>query len=178
MAKPGNQRQAFVCQPHQTKARKFELDSGVVFPTDHLKRILAAAEAGENLLEVKVYDGSETGEKLYETTTYIGHRLRSRRRKSGSYSELDNVRRWPFPSAISKPVRRTARQAIFCRSTSMKTVFRARSGSIMAILFSLGKCLVLSFLASHLYKIDRCCDRVSAVARHDDLAAGTRLLGA
>jgi len=78
-----------------------------------------------------------------------------------------------FPSAISKPERRTARQAIFCRSTSMKTVFRARSGSITAILFSLGKCLVLSFLASPPVQIDRCCDRVSAVARHDDLAAGT-----
>ncbi|MGB6177602.1 MAG: DUF1849 family protein, partial [Methylocella sp.] len=54
------------------KHDKFELDPDVVFPTEHLKRILAAAEAGQNLLEVKVYDGSETGEKFYETTTYIG----------------------------------------------------------------------------------------------------------
>jgi len=79
-----------------------------------LKRILAAAEAGENLLEVKVYDGSETGEKLYETTTYIGHPIADPAvEKAAHIPELDNVRRWRFPSAISKPERRTARQAIF-----------------------------------------------------------------
>ncbi len=36
------------------KHDKFELDPDVVFPTEHLKRILAAAEAGKNLLDVKV----------------------------------------------------------------------------------------------------------------------------
>jgi hypothetical protein len=78
------------------KRGKFELDSGVVFPTEHLKRILAAAEAGENLLEVKVYDGSETGQKLYETTTYIGHPIADPAvEKAAHIPELDNVRRWP-----------------------------------------------------------------------------------
>ena len=75
---------------------KFELDSRVVFPTEHLKRILAAAEAGENLLEVKVYDGSETGEKVYETTTYIGHPIADPAvEKAAHIPELDNIRRWP-----------------------------------------------------------------------------------
>jgi len=78
------------------KRGKFELDSGVVFPTEHLKRILAAAEAGENLLEVKVYDGSETGEKVYETTTYIGHPIADPAvEKAAHIPELDNIRRWP-----------------------------------------------------------------------------------
>lgn len=78
------------------KRSKFELDSGVVFPTEHLRRILAAAEAGENLLEVKVYDGSESGEKLYETTTYIGHPIADPAvEKAAHIPELDNVRRWP-----------------------------------------------------------------------------------
>ena len=75
---------------------KFELDSRVVFPTEHLKRILAAAEASENLLEVKVYDGSETGEKVYETTTYIGHPIADPAvEKAAHIPELDNIRRWP-----------------------------------------------------------------------------------
>ncbi len=75
---------------------KFELDSRVVFPTEHLKRILAAAEAGENLLEVKVYDGSETGEKVYETTSYIGHPIADPAvEKAAHIPELDNIRRWP-----------------------------------------------------------------------------------
>jgi hypothetical protein len=81
---------------NKPKHSKFELDSGVVFPTEHLKRILAAAAAGENLLEVKVYDGSETGEKVYETTTYIGHPIADPAvEKAAHIAELDNIRRWP-----------------------------------------------------------------------------------
>jgi hypothetical protein len=78
------------------KHDKFELDPDVVFPTEHLKRILAAAEAGQNLLEVKVYDGSETGEKVYETTTYIGRPIADPAlEKAVHIPELDNLRRWP-----------------------------------------------------------------------------------
>ncbi|MGH6795701.1 MAG: cell envelope integrity EipB family protein [Methylocella sp.] len=78
------------------KHDKFELDPDVVFPTEHLKRILAAAEAGQNLLEVKVYDGSETGENVYETTTYIGRPVAGPAlEKAAHIPELDNMRRWP-----------------------------------------------------------------------------------
>jgi EipB-like len=78
------------------KHDKFELDPSVVFPTEHLKRIVAAAEAGQNLLEVKVYDGSETGEKVYETTTYIGRPIADPApEKAVHIPELDNMRRWP-----------------------------------------------------------------------------------
>jgi hypothetical protein len=78
------------------KHNKFELDPDVVFPTEHLKRILAAAEAGGNLLEVKVYDGSETGEKVYETTTYIGRPIADPALENAVHiPELDTMRRWP-----------------------------------------------------------------------------------
>jgi EipB-like len=78
------------------KRGKIDLDVGVVFPTEHLKRILAAAVAGENLLEVKVYDGSETGTKIYETTTYIGRPIADPAvEKAAHIPELDNIRRWP-----------------------------------------------------------------------------------
>jgi EipB-like len=78
------------------KHQKFELDRNVVFPTEHLRRILAAAEAGQNLLEVSVFDGSETGEKVYETTTYIGHPVAGPAvEKAAHIPELDNMRRWP-----------------------------------------------------------------------------------
>ena len=78
------------------KHDKFELDPDVVFPTEHLKRILAAAEAGQNLLEVKVYDGSETGEKVYDTTTFIGRPIADPAlEKAVHIPELDNIRRWP-----------------------------------------------------------------------------------
>jgi hypothetical protein len=78
------------------KNNKFALDPDVVFPTEHLKRILAAAEAGQNLLEVKVYDGSETGEKVYETTTYIGRPIADPAvEKAVHIPQLDHLRRWP-----------------------------------------------------------------------------------
>jgi EipB-like len=78
------------------KHQKFELDRNVVFPTEHLRRILAAAETGQNLLEVSVFDGSETGEKVYETTTYIGHPLAGPAVEMAAHiPELDNMRRWP-----------------------------------------------------------------------------------
>jgi hypothetical protein len=78
------------------KHSKIDLDAGVVFPTEHLKRILVAAEAGENLLEVKVYDGSETGTKIYETTTYIGRPIADPAvEKAAHIPELGNIRRWP-----------------------------------------------------------------------------------
>jgi hypothetical protein len=54
------------------KAKNFTVDANVVFPTEHVRRILAAAVAGKKILELKVYDGAETGEKLYNTLSVIG----------------------------------------------------------------------------------------------------------
>lgn len=45
----------------------------VLFPTAHLKRIIAAAKTGQQILAVKVFDGSDDGKKVYDTTTIIGH---------------------------------------------------------------------------------------------------------
>lgn len=75
---------------------KFNLAPDVVFPTEHLRRILAAAQAGKNLLEVKVYDGSETGEKVYETTTFIGRPIAAPVSEEAAHiPQLENMRRWP-----------------------------------------------------------------------------------
>jgi hypothetical protein len=78
------------------KEAKLALDRDVIFPTEHLKFILAAAKAGENALEVKVYDGSDTGDKIYETTTFIGRPIESPVEESAAHiPELEHMRRWP-----------------------------------------------------------------------------------
>ena len=80
------------------KPKRSQLDLGddVVFPTQHLKRIIAAAEAGQNLIELKVFDGSDTGDKLYETTTYIGHPTTAPvSEKPAQIPELAKMERWP-----------------------------------------------------------------------------------
>ncbi|SFK24331.1 cell envelope integrity EipB family protein [Methylocapsa palsarum] len=78
------------------KRSKFSVESEIAFPTEHLRRILAAAADGKNLLEAKVYDGSETGEKVYETTTYIGHPIAAPAvEKAAHIPQLEKMRRWP-----------------------------------------------------------------------------------
>ena len=52
--------------------KKLDLKTDLVFPTEHVRRIIDAAREGKTLLQVSVYDGSDTGEKLYDTLTVIG----------------------------------------------------------------------------------------------------------
>jgi hypothetical protein len=52
-----------------------QIDRAAIFPTEHLIRLVEAAREGRNVLEVKVYDGAETGEKLYNATAIIGRRI-------------------------------------------------------------------------------------------------------
>ena len=53
-------------------AKTFELEQNVVFPTEHMRRIVEAAREGKTLLEFPIYDGSDTGERVYNTLTVIG----------------------------------------------------------------------------------------------------------
>lgn len=57
------------------KEKSFTVPVGAVFPTEHMRRIIAAAREGSSILDLPVYDGSETGEKLYNTLTVIGKPL-------------------------------------------------------------------------------------------------------
>jgi hypothetical protein len=78
------------------KHERLDLDRSVLFPTEHLKYILAAANAGQHVLEEKVYDGSETGDKIFETTTFIGAPITSGSVESAvQIPMLKDMRRWP-----------------------------------------------------------------------------------
>jgi hypothetical protein len=52
--------------------KTFKVPVGVVFPTEHVRKIIAAARAGKKVLDLIVYDGSDDGQKLYNTLTVIG----------------------------------------------------------------------------------------------------------
>jgi EipB-like len=56
----------------QPVTKTFELDGKIVFPTEQIQHIIAAARAGKSVLELMVYDGSDNGEKVYNTLTVIG----------------------------------------------------------------------------------------------------------
>jgi hypothetical protein len=79
--------------------KKFTVPSTAVFPTEHMRRIIAAAREGKSVLEFPVYDGSESGEKLYNTLTVIGHAIEPGDRMpddaGGKVPALAKLERWP-----------------------------------------------------------------------------------
>jgi hypothetical protein len=79
--------------------KSFTLDHDMVFPTEHMRRIIAAAREGKTLLELPVYDGSETGEKIYSTLTVIGHEITPDEKKpddaAAGQAALAGLKRWP-----------------------------------------------------------------------------------
>lgn len=81
----------------QTKT--FNLDAGMVFPAEHMRRIIEAAREGKSILELPVFDGSETGEKVFNTLTVIGHEINPQEKPltdaAGSHPALATLRRWP-----------------------------------------------------------------------------------
>src|ERR1700730_3792146 len=54
------------------QTKNLALDPKTAFPTEHIRRVIEAAEAGKSLLELPVYDGSESGEKVFSTLAVIG----------------------------------------------------------------------------------------------------------
>lgn len=86
---------------HLTKPddKHFDLDAVVAFPTEHMRRIIEAAQAGKSVLELQVYDGSESGERLYNTLTVIGHVIAPGERKpddvAANQPALEGLKRWP-----------------------------------------------------------------------------------
>lgn len=81
------------------KDKALSLPAGAVFPTEHMRRIIVAAREGKSLLELPVYDGSETGEKLYSTLTVIGRPIAPGEKPASDASakaaDLSKLTRWP-----------------------------------------------------------------------------------
>lgn len=69
-----------------------------IFPTEHIKRLIEAARAGQSTLAVKIYDGSEDGKKIYDTLTIIGHKIQEPPRQE----MLSLVPRWPVSISYYK----------------------------------------------------------------------------
>ncbi len=84
----------------QPVAKTFTLDGSVVFPTEQIQRIIAAAKEGKSLLELTVYDGSDNGEKVYNTLSVIGQPIPPDRAvaspdPSTTDEHMKSMTRWP-----------------------------------------------------------------------------------
>ena len=79
--------------------KSLSLAPGVVFPTEHMVRVIKAARAGQAVLSFPVYDGSDTGDKVFDTLTVIGHEIKSDERghddAAAGEPKLAAVSRWP-----------------------------------------------------------------------------------
>jgi len=60
----------------QPQTKTFNLDGSIVFPTEQIEHIIAAAKEGKTILEQTVYDGSDNGEKVFSTMAVIGQPIR------------------------------------------------------------------------------------------------------
>jgi hypothetical protein len=91
------------------QGRTIDLEAAIVFPTDHVRRIIEAARASKSILEFPVYDGSETGEKVYNTLTVIG---RLPTDAAAGQQTLAGMKRWPVTvSYFDKAAKTTGEQA-------------------------------------------------------------------
>jgi hypothetical protein len=81
------------------KDKSVDLEATIVFPTEHVRRILDAAREGKTILEFPIYDGSESGEKVYNTLTVIGHEIAPNDRvptdAARDQQALAGMKRWP-----------------------------------------------------------------------------------
>ena len=79
--------------------KKFELEPAIAFPTDHMRRIIAAAREEKTILEVPLYDGSEKGDKVFNTLTVIGRVIAPNERiasdAAAGKEALAGLKRWP-----------------------------------------------------------------------------------
>ena len=83
-----------------TKPDGKKLDIGtVVFPTEHMRRLIEAARAGQSIVELAVYDGSEDGEKIFQSLAVIGRKIEPDEKKpedaAANQNSLAGLARWP-----------------------------------------------------------------------------------
>jgi len=68
----------------------------ILFPTEHIERIIAQAKQGGGAMQARVYDGSDTGKKVFETLTVIGKEASGPSPETAFADTLGKIRRWPI----------------------------------------------------------------------------------
>jgi hypothetical protein len=74
---------------------KVDIGRDILFPTQHIERIIQTAKQGGRVLEARVFDGSDTGKKVYSTLTIIGQQRKGESPDSAVAAKLAEMPRWP-----------------------------------------------------------------------------------
>ena len=72
-----------------------DLGADVLFPTQHIEHVIAAAKSGATTVHARVYDGSDTGKKVYLTLAVIGKEATKPGDDAAVSDKLAAIRRWP-----------------------------------------------------------------------------------
>jgi hypothetical protein len=80
-----------------TKPKAQTLDFGreVLFPTQHIERLIEVAKQGGGPMQARVYDGSDTGAKIFATMSVAGKEATKPDEDTETASALSGIRRWP-----------------------------------------------------------------------------------
>jgi hypothetical protein len=80
-----------------TKPSAQTLDFGreVMFPTQHIERLIEVAKQGGGPMQARVYDGSDTGAKIFATMSVVGKEATKPDEDTETASALSGIRRWP-----------------------------------------------------------------------------------
>ncbi len=75
--------------------KSIDFGHDVLFPTQHIERMIEAAKRGGGAIQARVYDGSDTGAKIYATMAVVGKEASKPSDDADAAAELKGVRRWP-----------------------------------------------------------------------------------
>jgi hypothetical protein len=84
------------------------LSGKVLFPTQHSVALIEKALAGKSLFQARIYDGSEKGRKVYDTTAFIGTRVKpgadeEKLETAAKEKKLGELPSWPVSIGYFEP---------------------------------------------------------------------------
>lgn len=87
------------------KSERLTLQGKILLPTEHIRKLLVAAAAGERTLEAKVYDGSPDGKRIYDTLTVLGAAVVGDKEleEASRRPELGSLKRYPVTISYFEP---------------------------------------------------------------------------
>ena len=86
------------------KSEQVTLPGKILLPTEHIRKLLVAAAAGERTLEAKVFDGSPDGKRIYDTLSVIGAAAGEKDLEEASRRpELGSLKRYPVTISYFEP---------------------------------------------------------------------------
>jgi hypothetical protein len=83
----------------QPRRETLTVPGETIFPTEHMKRLIAAAKHDETKLGIKLFDGADDGKKVYDTLSLIGRRIEpgagASLEDAAKQDALAKIARWP-----------------------------------------------------------------------------------